>query len=116
MMHGLILNENMNKHYKLYKDDNDQSQRRGTCPLTDGFAAKWHRRINGYDSEPSEPEEEEIVSFDPSRCANREVDGASCEQRGDRCLGGFAKQREGSWVSVLAVRMDRVPFLGASCE
>ncbi|KAL0917620.1 hypothetical protein M5K25_012694 [Dendrobium thyrsiflorum] len=29
--------------------------RRGTCPLTDGFATKWHRRINGYDSGPSEP-------------------------------------------------------------
>ncbi|KAL0921452.1 hypothetical protein M5K25_008526 [Dendrobium thyrsiflorum] len=29
--------------------------RRGTCPLTGGFAAKWHRRINGYDSGPSEP-------------------------------------------------------------
>ncbi|KAL0925357.1 hypothetical protein M5K25_003680 [Dendrobium thyrsiflorum] len=28
---------------------------RGTCPLTGGFAAKWHRRINGYDSGPSEP-------------------------------------------------------------
>ncbi|PKU77891.1 hypothetical protein MA16_Dca005723 [Dendrobium catenatum] len=28
---------------------------RGTCPLTDGFAAKWHRRINGYDQGPSEP-------------------------------------------------------------
>ncbi|KAL0913081.1 hypothetical protein M5K25_016514 [Dendrobium thyrsiflorum] len=25
-----------------------------TCPLTGGFAAKWHRRINGYDSGPSE--------------------------------------------------------------
>ncbi|KAL0907829.1 hypothetical protein M5K25_022271 [Dendrobium thyrsiflorum] len=31
------------------------SRRRGTCPLTGGFAAKWHRRINGYDSGPSEP-------------------------------------------------------------
>ncbi|KAL0915975.1 hypothetical protein M5K25_013448 [Dendrobium thyrsiflorum] len=28
---------------------------RGTCPLTGGFAAKWHRRINGYDSGPSKP-------------------------------------------------------------
>ncbi|KAL0916047.1 hypothetical protein M5K25_013529 [Dendrobium thyrsiflorum] len=28
---------------------------RGTCPLTCGFAAKWHRRINGYDPGPSEP-------------------------------------------------------------
>ncbi|KAL0918509.1 hypothetical protein M5K25_010518 [Dendrobium thyrsiflorum] len=28
---------------------------RGTCPLTGDFAAKWHRRINGYDSGPSEP-------------------------------------------------------------
>ncbi|KAL0918185.1 hypothetical protein M5K25_010179 [Dendrobium thyrsiflorum] len=26
----------------------------GTCPLTGDFAAKWHRRINGYDSGPSE--------------------------------------------------------------
>ncbi|KAL0910383.1 hypothetical protein M5K25_021360 [Dendrobium thyrsiflorum] len=29
--------------------------RRDTCPLTGSFAAKWHRRINGYDSGPSEP-------------------------------------------------------------
>ncbi|KAL0910155.1 hypothetical protein M5K25_021099 [Dendrobium thyrsiflorum] len=28
---------------------------RGTCPLIGGFAVKWHRRINGYDSGPSEP-------------------------------------------------------------
>ncbi|KAL0925382.1 hypothetical protein M5K25_003707 [Dendrobium thyrsiflorum] len=28
---------------------------RGTCPLTGDFAAKWHRRINGYDSGSSEP-------------------------------------------------------------
>ncbi|KAL0917857.1 hypothetical protein M5K25_012958 [Dendrobium thyrsiflorum] len=27
----------------------------GTCPLTGGFAAKWHRRINGYDPGPYEP-------------------------------------------------------------
>ncbi|PKU79830.1 hypothetical protein MA16_Dca016275 [Dendrobium catenatum] len=28
---------------------------RGTCPLTGGFAAKWHRRINGYDPRLSKP-------------------------------------------------------------
>ncbi|KAL0915899.1 hypothetical protein M5K25_013366 [Dendrobium thyrsiflorum] len=28
---------------------------RGICPLTGDFAAKWHRRINSYDSGPSEP-------------------------------------------------------------
>ncbi|KAL0912808.1 hypothetical protein M5K25_016216 [Dendrobium thyrsiflorum] len=28
---------------------------RGTCPLTDSFSIKWHRRINSYDSEPSKP-------------------------------------------------------------
>ncbi|KAL0909853.1 hypothetical protein M5K25_020759 [Dendrobium thyrsiflorum] len=28
---------------------------RGTCPITGGFDAKWHRRINGYDPGPSEP-------------------------------------------------------------
>ncbi|KAL0923865.1 hypothetical protein M5K25_004645 [Dendrobium thyrsiflorum] len=28
---------------------------RGTCPLTGGFAVKWHCRINGYDPGPSEP-------------------------------------------------------------
>ncbi|KAL0915677.1 hypothetical protein M5K25_016113 [Dendrobium thyrsiflorum] len=27
-------------------------QGRETCPLTSGFAAKWHRRINGYDQGP----------------------------------------------------------------
>ncbi|KAL0922596.1 hypothetical protein M5K25_006592 [Dendrobium thyrsiflorum] len=34
---------------------NKMNPGRGTCPLTGGFAAKWHRRINGYDSGPSEP-------------------------------------------------------------
>ncbi|KAL0907890.1 hypothetical protein M5K25_022341 [Dendrobium thyrsiflorum] len=32
-----------------------ESTRRGRCPLTGGFAAKWHRRINSYDSGSSEP-------------------------------------------------------------
>ncbi|KAL0926163.1 hypothetical protein M5K25_004556 [Dendrobium thyrsiflorum] len=31
------------------------NSRRGTCPLTGSFVAKWHRRINGYDLGPSEP-------------------------------------------------------------
>ncbi|KAH0463047.1 hypothetical protein IEQ34_007629 [Dendrobium chrysotoxum] len=30
-------------------------QGRGTSPLTGSFAVKWHCRINGYDSGPSEP-------------------------------------------------------------
>ncbi|KAL0910112.1 hypothetical protein M5K25_021052 [Dendrobium thyrsiflorum] len=34
--------------------DDGRVERRGTCPLTGGFAVKWHRRINGYDSGPSE--------------------------------------------------------------
>ncbi|KAL0920097.1 hypothetical protein M5K25_009207 [Dendrobium thyrsiflorum] len=35
-------------------DETGSLLRRGTCPLTGGFAAKWHRKINGYDSGPSE--------------------------------------------------------------
>ncbi|KAL0923832.1 hypothetical protein M5K25_004611 [Dendrobium thyrsiflorum] len=45
----------MRKEVGMHLKAKYKSQGYGMCPLTDSFATKWHRRINSYDSGPSEP-------------------------------------------------------------